>query len=159
MTGWRLGYLHLNNKEILDRVRKAVLYTCNGVNSIAQYAGLAALTGPQGCTREFCASFQKKRDVFYEALRDVPIFDVRKPLGAFYFFPRITEAYSGVNGDRSDVALCRQLIAEAQIGNTPGRIFGRAGEGFLRFSYACSLDHIQRAADTLRSLFAEVAAA
>ena len=94
MTGLRLGYVVTPNRLTLDRMQKVVLYTANGVNSITQWAGVAALTGPQDCAREFQAEYQARRDLFYEGLQDIPVFTGAPPAGAFYAFLRIADGWT-----------------------------------------------------------------
>src|SRR5687768_11702753 len=71
MTGLRLGYVITPNKQVMDRMQKVVMYSSNGINSVAQWGGVAALTGPQECVREFQAEYQSRRDFFYGGLKDV----------------------------------------------------------------------------------------
>ena len=79
MTGLRLGYVITPDKQLMERMQKVVLYTTNGINSIAQYGGVAALTGPQDCVRDFQAEYQARRDFFYAGLRDLPASQAHLP--------------------------------------------------------------------------------
>ncbi len=84
MSGLRLGYVVLPDALILDRVKKLVRCTINGVNSVTQYGAVAALTGPQDDTRAMAAEYQRRRDILFAALKDAPYLSVFKPSGAFY---------------------------------------------------------------------------
>lgn len=152
MTGLRLGYVITPNRQIMDRMQKVVLYTANGVNSITQWAGVAALTGPQECTREFQAEYQARRDLFYAGLRDIPVFAGAPPAGAFYAFLRIADGWTAPNGRRDSWAMTEYLL-QARVGSSPGVIFGPAGEGYLRFSTACRRDDLTGALAAMRALF------
>jgi aspartate aminotransferase len=152
MTGLRLGYVVTPNRVTLDRMQKVVLYTANGVNSIAQWGGVAALTGPQDCTQEFQAEYQARRDLFYEGLQEIPVFQGAPPAGAFYAFLRIAGGWTAPNGRHDSWAMTEFLLA-ARVGSSPGVIFGPAGEGYLRFSTACRRDDLTGALAAMRALF------
>jgi aspartate aminotransferase len=152
MTGLRLGYVVTPDRQTLDRMQKVVLYTANGVNSITQAGGVAALTGPQDCTRAFQVEYQARRDLFYEGLKDLPVFRGAPPAGAFYAFLRIADGWTAPNGRRDSWAMTEFLLA-ARVGSSPGIIFGPAGEGYLRFSTACQRDDLTGALAAMRALF------
>lgn len=152
MTGLRLGYVVTPNRVTLDRMQKVVLYTANGVNSVTQWGGVAALTGPQDCTREFQTEYQARRDLFYEGLQEIPVFEGAPPAGAFYAFLRIADGWTAPNGRRDSWAMTEFLLA-ARVGSSPGVIFGPAGEGYLRFSTACQRDDLTGALAAMRALF------
>jgi aspartate aminotransferase len=136
----------------MDRMQKVVLYTANGVNSITQWAGVAALTGPQDCVRAFQAEYQARRDLFYAGLRDLPVFAGAPPTGAFYAFLRIADGWTAPDGRRDSWAMTEYLL-QARVGSAPGVIFGPAGEGYLRFSTACGRDDLTGALTAMRALF------
>ena len=152
MTGLRLGYVVTPNRQTLDRMQKVVLYTANGVNSVTQWGGVAALTGPQDCTRVFQAEYQARRDLFYEGLQNLPVFRGAPPAGAFYAFVRIADDWTAPNGRRDSWAMTEYLLA-ARVGSSPGVIFGPAGEGYLRFSTACQRADLTGALAAMRALF------
>jgi len=153
MTGLRLGYVITSDRQLMERMQKIVLYTSNSVNSIAQWGGVAALTGPQDCLREFQTEYQARRDLFYEGLHDIPVFEGAKPRGAFYAFVKIADNWRSPEGLADAWSMTRYLL-NAKVGSSPGVIFGPAGEGYLRFSTACSREDLSGALTAMRELFA-----
>jgi aspartate aminotransferase len=149
MSGLRLGYVVTSDERILERIRKLVRCTINGVNSVAQYGAVAAFTGPQEATREMAAEYQLRRDLLLEALEEAPYLSPFKPLGAFYLWSRIQPEWPGFEGKRDDWSMTNYLIDQAGIGSSPGSAFGPAGEGHIRFAFSCSTDQIKQAAALL----------
>jgi aspartate aminotransferase len=158
MTGLRLGYVVTPNRQIMERMQKVVLYTTNGINSVAQWGGVAALTGPQECVREFRAEYQARRDLFYEGLADSPVFIGAPPKGAFYAFVKIADGWQDADGQGGSWAMTRHLL-QVKVGSSPGVIFGPAGEGYLRFSTACSREDLSGALNAMHELFPSKVAA
>ena len=153
MTGLRLGYVVTPDRTTLDRMQKVVLYTANGVNSITQWGGVAALTGPQDCLTEFRQEYQARRDLFYDGLQDVPVFTGARPAGAFYAFLRIADGWTAPDGRRDSWAMTEYLL-QARVGSSPGIIFGPSGDNYLRFSTACTREDLTGALAAMRALFA-----
>jgi aspartate/methionine/tyrosine aminotransferase len=153
MTGLRLGYVVTPDRTTLDRMQKVVLYTANGVNSITQWGGVAALTGPQDCLTEFRQEYQARRDLFYDGLQDVPVFTGAPPAGAFYAFLRIADGWAAPDGRRDSWAMTEYLL-QARVGSSPGVIFGPSGDNYLRFSTACKREDLTGALAAMRALFA-----
>lgn len=153
MTGLRLGYLITPDRQIMERMQKVVLYTTNGINSVAQWGGVAALTGSQECVREFQAEYQARRDLFYEGLSGIPVFEGQPPAGAFYAFVKIADGWRAPDGRTGSWAMTEHLL-QAKVGSSPGVIFGPSGENYLRFSTACSREDLAGALDAMRVLFA-----
>ena len=152
MTGLRLGYVVTPNAEVMDRMQKVVMYTANGVSSITQWGGVAALTGPQDAVARFGAEYKARRDLFYAGLRDIPVFTGAPPAGAFYAFLRIADDWAAPDGRRDSWAMTEYLLG-ARVGSSPGVIFGPAGEGYLRFSTACDRSDLTGALAAMRTLF------
>ncbi|MCS7010392.1 MAG: pyridoxal phosphate-dependent aminotransferase [Anaerolineales bacterium] len=146
MSGLRLGYVIIPQPFLLERLKKLVRCTINGVNSITQYGALAALTGPQDATQAMAAEYQKRRDILFAALERSPYVRAFKPKGAFYLWARITEDWPGYGGQRDDWSMTNYLIDSAGIGSSPGSAFGAAGEGHIRFAFSCSTEQIEEAA-------------
>jgi aspartate aminotransferase len=138
MTGWRLGYAVWPGK-LYDYARKLAvnLYSC--VNAPTQYAGLAALQGPQDEVAHMVAEFDRRRKVVVDGLNALPGVRCIVPKGAFYAFPNI-----GETGWKAK-ALASQLLEEAGVAIIGGPDFGILGEGYVRLSYANSTDNIQKA--------------
>ncbi len=152
MTGLRVGYVVTPDRQTMDRMQKVVLYTANGVNSIAQWGALAALTGPQTAVATCQVEYQARRDLFYEGIADLPVFTGARPAGAFYAFLRIADDWRAPDGRRDSWAMTEYLL-KARVGSSPGSIFGPAGEGYLRFSTACTRDDLTGALAAMHTLF------
>lgn len=138
MTGWRLGY-GVMPKHVADMVAKLQINCTSCTASFSQIAGVEALTGPQEDVEAMVEEFRRRRDVIVEGLNCIKGFRCHKPLGAFYVFPNI----SGTGKDSRTLA--DHLLNEAGVGCLSGTAFGKFGEGYLRFSYATSLENIQEA--------------
>jgi aspartate aminotransferase len=138
MTGWRLGYGVWPTALIPHAERLAInCHSC--VNAAAQYAGIAALRGPRQPAREMVAAFARRRDYIVPALDGLPGFRCVNPGGAFYAFPNIAGTGFGSR------ILQSRLLDEAGIAVISGTSFGAQGEGYLRFSYAASVDALTEA--------------
>jgi aspartate/methionine/tyrosine aminotransferase len=145
MTGWRLGYSYWPAALIEGAKRLAVnCHSC--VNAAAQWAGLAALQGPQDAVDDMIAAFDTRRRVVVEGLNALPGVSCVEPGGAFYAFPNITG--TGMSAKELEVA----LLEEAGVATLAGTSFGEYGEGYLRISYANSLDNIQEALSRIAKL-------
>jgi aspartate/methionine/tyrosine aminotransferase len=107
--------------------------------SFTQRAGMAALEGPQECVDAMVSEFRRRRDAIVEGLNGIPGFRCTVPAGAFYAFPNV--AGTGM----SSKALADLLLYEAGVACLSGTAFGSYGEGYLRFSYANSLENIREA--------------
>jgi aspartate/methionine/tyrosine aminotransferase len=143
MTGWRLGYAVWPERLVEGATRLAVnCHSC--VNAAAQWAGLAALEGPQDEVRRMVAAFAERRRFIVDALGTLPGFRCARPGGAFYAFPNV--AGTGLDAK----ALQTHLLEEAGVATIAGTSFGRLGEGFIRISYAASLEQLEEAVARIR---------
>jgi aspartate aminotransferase len=149
MSGLRLGYLVLNDAPILGRIKKLVRCTINGVNSVTQYGGAAALNGPQDATQSMAQEYQLRRDVLFDSLEECPYVEAFKPGGAFYLWARIQPDWPGYAGRMDDWSMTEYLIDQAGIGSAPGSAFGQAGARHIRFAFSCSTAQIEDAAALL----------
>jgi aspartate aminotransferase len=138
MTGWRLGYAIWPGK-LYDHARKLAVNLHSCVNAPTQYAGLAALTGPQDAVRAMVAEFDSRRKVVVELLNQLPGVSCIVPKGAFYAFPNIKK--TGWKAKK----LANALLDEAGVALIGGPDFGILGEGYIRLSYANSTDNIRKA--------------
>ncbi len=138
MTGWRLGYAVWPGK-LYDYARKLAVNLHSCVNASAQFAGLAALTGPQDEVRKMVAEFDKRRKVVVEGLNKLPGVSCATPKGAFYAFPNIKRT-----GWKAK-ALASALLEDAGVAIIGGPDFGILGEGYVRLSYANSTENILKA--------------
>ena len=143
MTGWRLGY-SVWPDGLYDKARKLAVNCWSCVNAPAQYAAMAALTGPQDAVCEMRAAFDVRRRATVEGLNALPGVSAAVPKGAFYVFPNIQA--TGMKAK----ALSSALLEEAGVATIGGPDFGILGEGFIRLSYANSLENIERALDRMR---------
>jgi aspartate aminotransferase len=152
MTGWRLGYAVWPGK-LYDYARKLAvnLYSC--VNAPAQYAGLAALTGPQDETHRMVAEFDRRRRVVVEGLNRLPGIFCTTPKGAFYAFPNVKRT-----GWKAK-SLASSLLEDAGVAVIGGPDFGILGEGYVRLSYANSTENILKALDRIGAFLASRKAA
>jgi aspartate/methionine/tyrosine aminotransferase len=145
MTGWRMGYGVW--PEALFAAAERLAINCHScVNAAAQFAGLAALTGPREPVQRMVAAFAERRQFIVEALNGLPGFACARPGGAFYSFPNV----SGTGLDAR--ALQGRLLEEAGVATIAGTSFGAFGEGYLRFSYANSREAIGEAIERIRTL-------
>jgi len=138
MTGWRLGYGVW--PETLFSAAERLAINCHScVNAAAQFAGIAALTGPRTEVDAMVRAFAERRQVIVGALNKLPGLRCATPGGAFYAFPNI----GGTGMGSRDIE--RRLLDEAGIATVAGTSFGAFGEGFVRFSYAASREAIEEA--------------
>ncbi|MDH5685345.1 MAG: pyridoxal phosphate-dependent aminotransferase [Hadesarchaea archaeon] len=142
MTGWRLGYA-VAPVELIAEINKIQQASTTCAAGFVQAAGVAALRGPQDCVREMRDEYRKRRDVIVNGLNSIDGFECIKPAGAFYAFPRIKKP--GI----SSLDFCEFLLREAGVAAVPGSGFGPYGEGHARFSYATSIQNIQRGLDQM----------
>ena len=138
MTGWRLGYAVWPD-ALVDKMRKLSVNSYSCVNAPAQWAGLAALTGPQDAVGEMVAEFDRRRKVVVEGLNALPGVTAAVPKGAFYAFPNISKTGWAAK------PLASALLETAGVATIGGPDFGIHGEGYLRLSYANSTENIRKA--------------
>jgi aspartate aminotransferase len=138
MTGWRLGYAIWPGK-LYENARKLAVNLHSCVNAPTQYAGVAALTGPQDAVHHMRAEFDKRRKVVVEGLNKLPGVSCIVPAGAFYAFPNIKQT-----GWKAK-PLANALLDETGVALIGGPDFGILGEGYLRLSYANSTENILKA--------------
>ncbi|MGN8118682.1 pyridoxal phosphate-dependent aminotransferase [Labrys sp. 22185] len=138
MTGWRMGF-SLWPKAWGDAARKLAVNSYSCVNASAQWAGLAALTGPQDAVHAMVAEFDRRRKIVVDGLNQLPGVSSVVPKGAFYAFPNIR-----ATGWKAK-PLASALLEKAGVATIGGPDFGVHGEGYIRLSYANSAENIQRA--------------
>jgi len=144
MTGWRLGF-GVFPQALVEPVTRLVINSVSCTSAFSQYAAAAALDGPWTAVEEMVAEFARRRDFIVAGLNDIPGISCLAPRGAFYVFPNITGT-GLTSGELAD-----RLLNEAGVAALAGTAFGRYGEGFLRFSYANSVENIQAALDAIRA--------
>jgi len=143
MTGWRLGYA-IWPKELAEPATRLAINCHSCVNAPTQFAGLAALTGPQHAVHEMTRAFDTRRKIIVPELNDIPGFSCVNPGGAFYAFPNISG--TGLTARQFQDG----LLEEVGVATVAGTSFGEYGEGFIRFSYANSIENIQTALQRIR---------
>ena len=143
MTGWRLGY-GVMPTWLVDPVNKLMVNSNSCTASMIQRAGLAALTGPQDAAVAMVGEFRKRRDAFIAGLNTIPGFRCQVPQGAFYAFPNIEGT------GRTSKQLADEFLYEAGVACLNGTAFGEFGDGYIRFSYANSLENLMEAVERMR---------
>lgn len=152
MTGWRLGF-SVWPKPLYDNARKLAVNSHSCVNAPAQWAGLAALTGPQDAVHAMVAEFDRRRKAVVAGLNALPNVSCATPKGAFYAFPNVSK--TGWKAKK----LASTLLEEAGVATIGGPDFGVHGEGYIRLSYANSLENIERALGRMGEFLKTVKAA
>lgn len=143
MTGWRLGY-GVMPTWLVEAMNLLMVNSNSCTASFVQRAGIAALEGPQDCVDAMVAEFRRRRDAIHKGLNEVPGFRCPLPAGAFY-------AFANVQGTgKSSKEIADILLTEAGVACLNGGSFGKHGEGYVRFSYANSLENIHEAVARIR---------
>lgn len=143
MTGWRLGLIFAP-RYLTEQIVKTHQSLVTSASSITQYAGIEALTVGKDDALPMKEQYQKRRDVVIEALRSLD-FEIAEPTGAFYIFAKIPARFKQNSFD-----FCYELARETKVALIPGSAFGEAGEGYVRLSYAASLDNITEAMNRIK---------
>jgi aspartate aminotransferase len=146
MTGWRLGY-GVMPAPLARRVELLLTHSVGSTAQFTQYAGLEALHGSQEGVTRMVAEYQRRRDVIVAGLNAIPGLSCCKPQGAFYVFPNIKK--TGLTSNQA----ASLILEKAGVALLPGSAFGANGEGYLRLSYATSLENIQRGLEAMRGFF------
>ena len=144
MTGWRLGF-GVFPPALVEPVTRLAINSVSCTSAFSQYAAIAALEGPWDPVDQMVAEFRRRRDIIVAGLNDLPGVSCLEPQGAFYVFPNITET------GQTSADLQARLMAEAGVAALSGTAFGPCGEGFLRFSYANSVENIRSALEAIRA--------
>ena len=144
MTGWRLGY-GVAPVPIADKITQLTINSNSCTATFTQIAGIEALTGPQTFVTQMVAEFKKRRDAIVDGLNAIDGITCVKPLGAFYVFPNVTQLPLPCE------ELADYLMDEAGVALLPGTAFGKYGDGYLRLSYANSLENIEDALNRIKS--------
>lgn len=142
MTGWRLGF-GVMPEALRDIIRPLVVSSHSCTATFSQIAGIEALEGDQSHPTNMIKEYRKRRDFFIAGINDLPHMSCAMPQGAFYAFPNIT----GLGMDSNQAA--DFFLEEAKIACIPGGSFGHYGEGFVRFSYANSMENLAEALNRL----------
>jgi len=146
MTGWRLGYM-VTPVEMANRLKDFLVSAISCTTSFTQWAGIEALTGDQTFITDMMKRFIKKRDRIVNGLNSISGFNCLSPKGAFYVFPNIK------NTKMTSEKCANYLLNKAGVAVLPGTAFGPGGEGYLRFSYANSIENIDESIERIKPLF------
>ncbi|UCF49663.1 MAG: pyridoxal phosphate-dependent aminotransferase [Thermoplasmatales archaeon] len=146
MTGWRLGYM-VAPASMAERLQDFLVSAVSCTADFTQWAGVEALTGNQGFITEMMKRFREKRDKIVKGLNTIPGFSCLSPKGAFYTFPNIKD--TGLTSD----GCAEHILHKAGVACLPGTAFGPYGEGYLRFSYANTLENIDLAIERIKESF------
>jgi len=144
MTGWRLGF-GVFPPALVEPVTRLVINSVSCTSAFSQYAAIAALEGPWDAVDQMVAEFRRRRDIIVAGLNEIPGISCLEPQGAFYAFPNVTGT------GRTSADLQARLLADAGVAALSGTAFGPYGEGFLRFSYANSVENIRLALEAIRA--------
>ena len=147
MTGWRLGY-GVWPADLIDHAERIQINSVSCANAATQIAAIEALRGPQDAVEEMRTAFDERRRIIHAELNDIPGFRCVMPKGAFYAFPNT----SGTG--LSSMQLEKQFLYEAGVACLSGSSFGALGEGYLRFSYANSIENIREGLRRVRESLA-----
>ena len=145
MTGWRLGY-GIMPRELADKVGLLLTHSIGSTAQFTQFAGVEALLGKQGQVDVIVAEYQRRRDLIVAGLNNMPGVRCQSPQGAFYVFPNIKG--TGMSSNE-----CANLILDkAGVALLPGSSFGEYGEGYLRLSYANSIENIEKGLEKIQAV-------
>jgi len=142
MTGWRLGY-GVMRKDLAQKITQLMINSNSCTCAFVQMAGIEALRGPQDESKKMVAEFKKRREIIVSGLNNIEGIACRKPHGAFYVFPNITGTGMDCN------KLSDYLLNNAGVAVLSGTSFGQYGEGYLRLSFANSIENIRKALDRI----------
>lgn len=138
MTGWRVGYACASAK-IIDQMLKVQQYSVTCANAFVQKAAIAALRGSQECVKNMIKEYDRRRRVIIDGLNKISGIYCRQPQGTFYVFADISQL------GLSSVAAVEFLLDRAKVGVVPGSAYGPSGEGYVRLSFANSIENIEKA--------------
>jgi aspartate/methionine/tyrosine aminotransferase len=147
MTGWRIGY-GVMPEFLVEAVNKLMVNSNSCTASFTQRAALAALRGPQDAVTRMVAEFRRRRDAICAGLNSIPGFRCALPGGAFYAFANVGETGLGSR------ELADYLLYEAGVSCLDGGCFGEYGKGFIRFSYANSMENLMQAVRRIQKVAA-----
>jgi aspartate/methionine/tyrosine aminotransferase len=142
MTGWRLGY-GVMHKDLALKMAQLMTNSNSCTSAFTQMAGVEALRGSQTEIEKMIAEFRSRREVIVSGLNSIKGITCKKPRGAFYVFPNVTGT------DMDSRTLGNYLLNTAGVAVLPGTSFGSYGEGYLRLSFANSVENIKKALDRI----------
>jgi len=145
MTGWRLGWSFWP-ENLVEHVNKLLINSVSCVNAAAQFAGIAALDGPDDSIHKMMDKFTQRRKLIHDGLNSLPGIECSLPGGAFYAFPKVIG--TGMDGTE----FCKRAMHEAGVAIVPGTAFGKTSKDYVRFSFAASQDNISNALENIKKM-------
>ena len=145
MTGWRLGWSFWP-ENLVEHVNKLLINSVSCVNAAAQFAGIAALDGPDDSIHKMMDKFTQRRKLIHDGLNSLPGIECSLPGGAFYAFPKVIG--TGMDG----AEFCKRAMHEAGVAIVPGTAFGKTCGDYVRFSFAASQDNISNALENIKKM-------
>jgi len=142
MTGWRMGY-GVMREDLAEKITRLMVNSNSCVCAFIQMAGIEALKGPQDAVSRMVSEFKRRREVIFSGLNRISGISCKKPRGAFYVFPNVKELGVGCE-ELSDF-----LLTKASVAVLPGTSFGEYGEGYIRLSYANSVENLKKAIERM----------
>ncbi len=142
MTGWRLGW-SVWPENLVPHVNKLLINSVSCVNAASQFAGIAALDGPDDSIYAMMKEFDERRKLIHEGLNNLPGVECSLPGGAFYVFPKVIG--TGMNGEE----FVKKCMHEAGVAIVPGTAFGKTSQDYARFSFAASKENISQALEKI----------
>ncbi|RJS83549.1 pyridoxal phosphate-dependent aminotransferase [Candidatus Bathyarchaeota archaeon] len=142
MTGWRMGY-GVMREDLAEKITRLMVNSNSCVCAFIQMAGIEALKGPQDAVSRMVSEFKRRREVIFSGLNRISGISCKKPRGAFYVFPNVKELGVGCK-ELSDF-----LLTKAGVAVLPGTSFGEYGEGYIRLSYANSVENLKKAIERM----------
>lgn len=145
MTGWRIGYIAAP-AELLEPMSRLSFYMTAGVATFVQYAAVEAIRNEDGSVERMRKEFKKRRDYLVTEINKLENFSCAMPEGAFYVFMNIKKAK--MDGEE----FCTYVLDKYKLAMVPGEAFGECGRGFVRMSYASSMENLEKAVESLKQL-------
>lgn len=155
MTGWRIGYL-LTQRELARKINEFQSHQTGNPTSVSQKAAVAALRGGGEEVEQMKREYRRRREFVLEALKQIPGFRCPSPQGAFYVFPNVTRCMEAAGIETSE-EFSRFLIQKARVTTVPGSAFGL--EGYIRISYATSMENLREGLERIKNAVSQLAIA
>ena len=145
MTGWRMGW-SVWPENLVPHVNKLLINSVSCVNAPSQFAGVAALDGPDDSIHEMMIAFDERRKLIHKGLNKLPGVECSLPGGAFYAFPKVIG--TGMNGEE----FAKKCLHDAGVAIVPGTSFGKTSGDYVRFSFAASKENISEALEKIEKM-------
>jgi aspartate/methionine/tyrosine aminotransferase len=149
MTGFRLGYV-VAAQAIINAIDKIIQSSTTCPTSFVQKAGIAALRGPQDAIPKMMDEYNRRRQFIVKMLNEIPDIHCAMPHGAFYVFPNFTAL------KLTSLNISLRLLSEVGVCSTPGSVFGKCGEGYIRLSYAAHFEIISAAVKQIEKFVSSI---